>query len=369
MRKIAVAGLAGGFLWLVLAGTGCSTLQRMASQSPEPEKSVLDETVTSENAALLAERARKELSYDDYRLILAYVQRVHPQLPAGSLPLGISLRSMLESQRDFEAASRMASTQAPELQAEAPPEAAPPSSRKPAAADRQPARPATTSPAGRASQPEPAATRPAEVSPAVSTPESSAAQQSAQSDAFPAAPAPPPAPAPPAVATLKSGTEFSVRLAESISSKRNQDGDSFEAVLDQDLVVDGKLVAPEGAKVVGRLTNVKRSGKVEGRATMSLALTELVIGEERFPIRTNRLDFEAKGTGKEDAKKIGIATGIGAAIGAIAGGGKGAAIGGAIGAGAGTGAVLATSGDEVEFGVEQLFNFRLTRDVELPVRR
>jgi hypothetical protein len=168
---------------------------------------------------------------------------------------------------------------------------------------------------------------------------------------------------------VKSGTNLEVRLTQSVSSKRNQDGDSFRAQLAEDLVVDGKVIAREGTAVVGRLSNVKASGKVEGRATMALSLTAIELGDEAYEIRSNRLDFEARGTGKDDAKKIGIATGIGAAIGAIAGGGKGAAIGGAIGAGAGTGAVLATSGDEVEFGVEQLFSFRLSRDVELPIVR
>ncbi len=364
MRKVLIAALA----WSLglLPAAGCSNLQQLVSKSAESEESVLDQTVTVENAAVLAERARKELSYDDYRLIQAYVQRVHPELPAGSLPAGISLRSMLESQRDFEAAAgRLAAADPSTLQPEAPP----PAVEKPAAVNPPPARKPSPPPAKPVTREEPPA---AAVSPQESPePPASAGAGTPASPAVaaPAAPAPPPAPAPPAVVTLKSGTELSVRLSESVSSKRNQDGDTFEAELDQDLVVDGKVVAPEGTKVVGRLTNVKRSGKVEGRATLSLALTQLVIGEETYPIRTNRLDFEAKGTGKEDAKKIGIATGIGAAIGAIAGGGKGAAIGGAIGAGAGTGAVLATSGDEVEFGVEQLFNFRLTRDVELPVQR
>jgi hypothetical protein len=100
---------------------------------------------------------------------------------------------------------------------------------------------------------------------------------------------------------------------------------------------------------------------------MSVALASIEVGQEVYRIRTNTLAFEAQGTGKEDATKVGIGSGIGAVIGAIAGGGKGAAIGGAIGAGAGTGVVLATSGKEVEFGVEQLFSFQLDEDVEMQV--
>ena len=54
-------------------------------------------------------------------------------------------------------------------------------------------------------------------------------------------------------------------------------------------------------------------------------------------------------------------------VGAIAGGGKGAAIGTAIGAGAGTGVVLATSGKNVEFEVEQLFEFVLEQGVKMKI--
>jgi len=60
------------------------------------------------------------------------------------------------------------------------------------------------------------------------------------------------------------------------------------------------------------------------------------------------LSFEAEGTKKQDATKVGAGAGIGAVIGGILGGGKGAAQGAAIGGAAGGGAVLATRGKEVE---------------------
>lgn len=349
--SVSILLLAFGLL-LIAGATGCTAVEKLTTQPETQQSALLEETVTVENATQLAERARQELSYDEYRLIQAYVGRVHPHLPAGSLPPGISLRTMLESQRDFEA---VASRQQPAEQ----PADTPPASSAAAPSQSQPRRtqpPASTPASGTAAGTQTQAAQPVDVPPPAAP-------------AAPIAPAAPAAPAPPATAVVTSGTTVTVRLAKAVSSKTNREGDSFEAILDEPLVVDGRVLAPEGTRLMGRLTNVKASGRVEGRATMSLALTELQFAEEAFPIRSNRLDFEAKGTGKDDAKKIGIGAGIGAAIGAIAGGGKGAAIGGAIGAGAGTGAVLATAGDEVEFGVEQLFSFQLTRDLELPVRR
>ena len=101
---------------------------------------------------------------------------------------------------------------------------------------------------------------------------------------------------------------------------------------------------------------------------MALRLEKITVGEESYPIRSNTLRFEAEGTEKRDAKRIGIATGAGAVLGAIAGGGKGAAIGAVIGAGTGTGVTMATPGDEVEFRTEQMFQFELVRSVEMKIR-
>ncbi|MBM3792110.1 MAG: hypothetical protein FJW35_17415, partial [Acidobacteria bacterium] len=127
-------------------------------------------------------------------------------------------------------------------------------------------------------------------------------------------------------------------------------------------------VVPRGGIVIGRLLGVEASGRVEGRAKLSMTLTEIRIGDETYPVSTNTLAFEAEGGTKKDATKIGIGAGVGAAIGAIAGGGKGAAIGAAIGGGAGTATVLATKGKEVTFDPEQRFVFVLRDDLKVTLR-
>jgi len=145
-------------------------------------------------------------------------------------------------------------------------------------------------------------------------------------------------------------------------------GDSFRALLDSDVLVDGVVVAPRGAVLQGRLTQVVRSGRVEGRAQLSLHLTEMKNEDRVVPITTDVLSYTAESTKKEDAKKVGIGAGIGAAIGAIAGGGKGAAIGAAVGGGAGGAAVVATRGKELKFPVEHQFRFRLQEDLQVQMR-
>ena len=138
-------------------------------------------------------------------------------------------------------------------------------------------------------------------------------------------------------------------------------------MLDHDLVVGDDLLARAGSRVGGTLTAVKKSGKVKGRARMSLTLTEIRVADETYKLHTNTLTFEASGSQKKDVTRMGIASGIGAVVGAIAGGGKGAAIGTAIGAGAGTAVAVATPGKSVEFEVEQLFEVVLEQGVKMKI--
>jgi len=171
----------------------------------------------------------------------------------------------------------------------------------------------------------------------------------------------------PTTAVIPSGSILRVRLNESLSSKKNQTGQSFETVLEEDLVVDGHLLAPEGSRVTGYIKDAQKSGKVKGRAAMSLTLTDIAVGDETYDIDSNTLNFEADSTAKRDAQRTGIATGVGALIGVLTGGKKGAGIGAVIGAGLGGGSTVMTAGDEVEFAVEQLFEFKLDDELEMRI--
>lgn len=172
----------------------------------------------------------------------------------------------------------------------------------------------------------------------------------------------------PVFAVLPEGTTLEVRLNESVSSEKNRQGDSFSATLENELVVDGKVVASKGSRVSGTLSEVQPSGKVQGRARLKMTLESITLGGTEYQIESSDITLEAEGSKGKDATMIGGGAGVGAVIGAITGGKKGAAIGGLIGAGAGTAGVLLTKGETVELPVEQLLGFRLERpvQVELP---
>jgi hypothetical protein len=227
-----------------------------------------------------------------------------------------------------------------------------------------PATPVTTKNPVKSAQ-KPAIVAPAAVTPAAVTP---AVEKAPLAITKPAETAAPPKPPEPKFATLAEGSTLQVRLQEALDSAVHKTGDTFRAILDKDLVVDGAVVAPRGSVLDGKLSNVERSGRVEGRAKMSMQLTSLTVGKQTYPLQTESLSFEAESTKKKDATKVGIGAGLGAVIGAIAGGGSGAAIGAAVGGGAGGAAVVATRGKEVKLDAEQAFSFVLRNSISIKLQ-
>src|SRR5436190_2040311 len=82
--------------------------------------------------------------------------------------------------------------------------------------------------------------------------------------------------APPPKIIIPAGTPLHVRLNEGVSASKSEPGSQFSATLSDPIVVNGKTVLPQGAHVVGRVVDAKESGRVKGRASLSLALTSIV---------------------------------------------------------------------------------------------
>lgn len=172
---------------------------------------------------------------------------------------------------------------------------------------------------------------------------------------------PPALPPEPEPIIIPAGTVVRVRTTNALSTRANRPGDGFMATLAEPLTINGRVIAPRGARVRGVVANSDPGGRVKGRASISVRLVSL----EKTAIATNYYYRQAPGTKKRDAMKIGIGSGVGAAIGAIAGGGIGAGIGAAAGAGAGTGYVLTTRGAPAVIPSESVLSFRLQSPVRL----
>jgi hypothetical protein len=182
--------------------------------------------------------------------------------------------------------------------------------------------------------------------------------------------APAAAPAEPVLreVTIPAGTTLRLKLRSAIASDTSRVEDTVRAELRQAVAVDGQPILPAGTEVVGTVTDVKRSGRVKGRALVAYRFESLRAEGERYDIKTAQLSQQAAASKGDDAKKIGIGAGAGAALGAIFGGGSGAAKGAAIGGAGGTGVVLATRGKEVHVAPGAEVTTRLTAPLTVRVK-
>jgi len=171
----------------------------------------------------------------------------------------------------------------------------------------------------------------------------------------------------PAVFTqvIPSGTVLKLSLLDTLDSKDSSAGDRFEGTLAEPVVIDGRTLLNKGTLLHGRVIDAQGSGKVKGRASIRLELTELLHGKRTVTIATDAFTAEADSQEGRDAGIIAGGTGVGAVIGAIAGGKKGAGIGAIVGGGGGTGVVLATKGNQIHYGPETQLNFTLANSVKL----
>lgn len=164
---------------------------------------------------------------------------------------------------------------------------------------------------------------------------------------------------------IPAGTRLEVLLIDTLDSEASSADDRFLASLAESVVVNGVTLLQEGTELRGRVIDVKSAGRIKGRASISLELTDIVQGDRMVAITTDTFAATSDSTQSRDAKIIAGSAGVGAIVGAIAGGKKGAGIGAATGGGAGTGVVLATKGKEIHYGSETRLTFTLTRSVAM----
>ncbi|MBZ5631422.1 MAG: hypothetical protein LAO06_21420 [Acidobacteriia bacterium] len=185
------------------------------------------------------------------------------------------------------------------------------------------------------------------------------AQQAAEvSDSNPAAARPT------AFITVPAGTQIPVKLAQGISTKSAKVGDAVYAETVFPVSANDRIVIPAGTYVQGRITDIKRPGRVKGRAEFLMHFTSMIFhsgytvmlpgGVENIPgsdqqrIKDKEGTIQQEGSKGKDAETVAKTAGTGAGVGAIAGRNvKGAGIGGAAGAAAGLAYVLFTRGPDI----------------------
>jgi len=144
--------------------------------------------------------------------------------------------------------------------------------------------------------------------------------------------------------TVPEGTRLMVKLDKPINTAENPTGSVFTAVLETDLAVDGKVVAPKGAQVYGKVIE-SRGGRVLGGQKLIFQFTDLMINNQLTPILTDPMGVEG---GRGNTAKM---VGAGALIGSAFGGGEGAGTGALIAGGL---AVLRSRGNHIQIPADTI---------------
>ncbi len=175
--------------------------------------------------------------------------------------------------------------------------------------------------------------------------------------------------------SIPRNTILALELLTPVSTDASMRGDRIQA----------KVIEPaEFADYIveGRISQVRRPGKVKGVAELQLAFDQIRSPDNRTatlhaellevtPMGGENTEVDSEGgvkgpdSRKDDAAKVGAASGIGAIIGAIAGGGKGAAIGAVIGGGAGTAGVMTQRGKDIRLERGQQLKIRTSTDTSV----
>jgi len=168
--------------------------------------------------------------------------------------------------------------------------------------------------------------------------------------------------------TLPEHTAIRVTLDQALATDQSRPGDHFDATVSAPVVVNDKVVIPQGAHAEGLVVDSRPSGRLKGRARLQLALQSVAVNGQNYDVLTTshpRIGGDHK---KRNWAWIGGGAAGGALIGALAGGGTGALIGGPVGAGAGTTVALLTGKKDIRLGAETPVKFELAEPVTINVK-
>ena len=149
------------------------------------------------------------------------------------------------------------------------------------------------------------------------------------------------------------GTRIVVSTNTAINSKKHKAGHKFTVRLEADLVSNDVVIAPRGSTVYGVITQAKQSGRLLGKTSLMLTMTDIMLNNQMKPIQTSAIKALTEGTGKSTVSR----TARLAAIGGLANGSDGAKNMAKVG----VGVSLLTSGNSINIPAGTLLEFQLTQ--------
>ncbi len=169
--------------------------------------------------------------------------------------------------------------------------------------------------------------------------------------------------------TVAADSVLGVSLESTISSETAKVEDRVNARVSRDVLVDGKIAVPAGARLEGVVTEVVRGGKFKERARVGVSFQTLILADgTKIALSTDPVFRDGEPPSNVKAK-VGGSSAVGAILGAMIGGKKGAVLGGAAGAAGGAAVVAAGNRAEVTFVSGSSLTVRLKQPITVLVER
>jgi hypothetical protein len=185
--------------------------------------------------------------------------------------------------------------------------------------------------------------------------------------------------------TIPAGTKVPLALKQSISTKNSKEGDPVYAATTFPVVINDHIVIPAGTYVQGRISQVKRGGRIKGRAEVLMHFSTLIYpsgytvvlpgavenvpGAEKTSMKDEEGTIRQDSQTGEKARTVATAAGTGAVVGGLSNGVKGGLIGAGIGGGVGTAIGLLTRGNDVRMDAGTTLEMVIQRDVPVDASR
>src|SRR5689334_2783215 len=165
---------------------------------------------------------------------------------------------------------------------------------------------------------------------------------------------------------IPSGAHVLLRMVNSVNTKTAQEGDYVYLRTASPIIAGGRILVPTDSYVQGVVSRAKQSGRIKGRAELSIRLETLTLPAGSVHRIAPRLasveshdtgqkvdhrenDIKQGGTKEQDAGQIAILAGSGAAVGGLADRSwRGAGIGAGVGSAVGLARVLLSRGAQVD---------------------
>jgi hypothetical protein len=152
--------------------------------------------------------------------------------------------------------------------------------------------------------------------------------------------------------TVNAGTRLMIKTETPLNTGKTKEGERFVGFLEGKLVVGGVTVAPEGAKVYGKVVAVKKAKRGRAKkkqAKLVIQLTDILVDGKQLPIVSDDLTFDTERP--ETLKKVAKSAAIGGLIDGKDGAKQSAAIR--------TGIELVKKGSQIDIEAGSLLEFRL----------